>query len=277
MAILIISMFGLIMGSFISALVWRLHEQLTSKSKARAKARSGELSIVHGRSLCPQCRHQLGARDLIPLLSWLWQRGKCRYCRAAISVSYPILELLTASLFGLIAYYIGFATTITTLESVLWLGASIGLVTLALYDGQWKILPNQIVLPLIGWAVALRVLQAVLLGETAGLTDSLIGGLALFSTFAIVFYASRGTWLGGGDVKLAAFMGIVLGWQLGFLALMLAAWIGTAVVLVRALQNGLRLDRRQQIPFGPLLIIGTYLSLFYGQVMIDWYQSTLVV
>jgi prepilin signal peptidase PulO-like enzyme (type II secretory pathway) len=61
------------------------------------------------------------------------------------------------------------------------------------------------------------------------------------------------------------------------LALMLAAWIGTAVVLVRALQNGLRLDRRQQIPFGPLLIIGTYLSLFYGQVMIDWYQSTLVV
>ncbi len=271
MEVIAASLLGLVMGSFISALVWRLREQ-----EAPRAVGTGDLSIVHGRSLCPRCRHRLAAADLIPLLSWVSLGGKCRYCRQPISMTYPLLELTTAMLFGLVAHSIGFATVTAVLESVFWLGSTVGLVALAVYDRRWKLLPNRVILPLIIWAAGVRVAQTLILGDSAVLIGALIGGLGLFGSFAAIFYGSRGTWLGGGDVKLAAFIGISLGWQLGFLALMLAAWIGTAVVLAGALKNGLRLDRRRQVPFGPLLIIGTYLALFYGQQLIDWYQSTLV-
>jgi prepilin signal peptidase PulO-like enzyme (type II secretory pathway) len=276
MTILIASWFGLIMGSFISALTWRLHEQNQPQNGTHSKKRTRELSISRGRSLCPHCGHRLSWLDLVPILSWVSLRGRCRYCHRSISAIYPLIELTTGVLFALIVYRVGFATTTSTLESTLWLGATVALVALAIYDLRWKLLPNVIIFPLIAWVAVIRLLQAVLLDEGALFVEPILGGLALFGVFAGIFYLSRGKWLGGGDVKLAAFMGVALGWQLGFLALMLAAWLGTAVVVVMALRNGMRIDRRQQIAFGPLLIIGTYLALFYGQPMIDWYQSTLV-
>lgn len=276
MTIFVASWFGLVMGSFVSALVWRLHEQAQLQEGDHSKKRSSELSIARGRSLCPHCRHRLSWLDLIPVLSWISLGGRCRYCHRSISIAYPLIELTTGILFGLIVQRVGFATTTATFESALWLGATVGLVALAVYDLRWKLLPNRIIFPLVVWVAAIRLLQAVLLDDGTLFVESALGGLALFGVFAGVFYLSRGTWLGGGDVKLAAFMGIALGWQLGFLALMLAAWLGTAIVVVMALRNGLRIDRRQQIAFGPLLIAGTYLALFYGQTLIDWYQSTLV-
>lgn len=228
--------------------------------------------------MCPHCHHQLGWRDLVPVLSWVALRGKCRYCRASISALYPATELFTALLFVLVTYYLDVGTsTAASVESVFWYVSTVCLVALMLYDLRWKILPNQLTFFLIGWATLVRLTQWALFGSGALLLDALLGGVVLFGLFATTFYLSRGKWLGGGDVKLAAFMGIALGWQLGLLALMFASWIGMLVVIAAALKNKLRLVRGQQIAFGPLLIIGTYLALFYGQAAIDWYRTFLYV
>src|SRR5579871_5847178 len=92
MLIFILIVVGLAAGSFVNALVWRVHEQ--SKKK-----KSAELSILKGRSMCPRCKHELAASDLIPVLSWLWLRGKCRYCQKPISPQYPVVELAVALVF----------------------------------------------------------------------------------------------------------------------------------------------------------------------------------
>src|SRR5690348_8244818 len=107
MIVLLLGALGLGLGSFVNALVWRLHEQELAEEepkhkRAKGKARqlsAKELSIVSGRSMCPDCHHELAPQDLIPVLSWLWLRGKCRYCSKPISWQYPLVELVTAALF----------------------------------------------------------------------------------------------------------------------------------------------------------------------------------
>jgi leader peptidase (prepilin peptidase)/N-methyltransferase len=262
---------GLCAGSFITALVWRLHERQKPGSKIQP-----ELSIVRGRSMCPSCHHRLGLLDLIPVLSWVWSGGRCRYCKKPISYLYPATELSTALLFVGISHFIGFAIQPLLLESIFWLVATIPLVALALYDLRWQILPNRLVFSLIGWAIAMHSLQAVVGTDLAIAKEALVGAAVLFGSFAAIYYLSRGQWLGGGDVKLVAFIGIGLGWQLGLLSVMLASWSGVLVILTAASQNGFRIDRRQRIAFGPLLILGTYLALFWGERLLSWYRQMLV-
>src|SRR5580700_9634934 len=105
MIIVVLAVLGLCLGSFVNALVWRLHEQSNPKQKTKNKKQkakqlsANELSILRGRSMCPDCHHQLAAKDLVPVISWLDLRGKCRYCHRPISIQYPLVELATAGLF----------------------------------------------------------------------------------------------------------------------------------------------------------------------------------
>src|ERR1039458_1315039 len=129
MIITILLLIGLCMGSFINALVWRLHEQSVKTLKpTRTKktwllrSSSDNLSIVHGRSMCPNCRHELSTRDLVPVFSWLALKGKCRYCNKPISLQYPLVELATVLLF--IASYLWWPVTLSGAQIsifVLWL------------------------------------------------------------------------------------------------------------------------------------------------------------
>lgn len=301
MIYIVLIVFGLAFGSFVNALVWRLRQQellvesrKVSKVKNNAKksAKSNiqhtkynipeeRLSVLKGRSMCPSCHHELAAKDLIPVLSWLSLGGKCRYCKKPIHWQYPLVELISALLF-VVSYifwpeYLNFAElqTFSSIFNVVsfgvWLIFLTGLIALFIYDLKWMLLPDRIVFPLIYGALALTILEAVATKSFSPLLSSAIGVLMLAGLFYAIFVVSNGGWIGGGDVKLAIFMGIILGPYLSFLALFLASLVGSFIILgIMALT---KVDRKQQIPFGPFLIGATYVAVIWGPAIIDWYNT----
>lgn len=246
--------YGIIIGSFLNALVWRIY--------------IGK-SIAKGRSACPDCGHELAVKDLVPVVSWLWLRGKCRYCRKAISMQYPLVELLTGGLFAISYYSLGPVGLLGWAHFLVWLFILSGLIVLAVYDLRWMILPDKVMLPVILGAGALLLLNLVREFEWSTLTTSLLGALILGGCFYAIAGFSKGRWLGGGDIKLAFFMGLLLGVQKGilamFLAFNLAAIIGVGLI-------GLKLkSRKDVIPFGPFLVLGAVVSFLLGNEIIAWY------
>lgn len=249
--------YGLLIGSFLNAWLWR-----TAVGK----------SIKRGRSQCPDCGHQLGAADLVPLLSWLWLRGRCRYCRGPISWQYPAIELVTASLFG-VSYAVLRPDAVGEWVGLLvWLYLLASLIFLAVYDARHLLLPDKVLLPAI-WVQAGYLVLLPISGQQAW-AELLPFGLSAFVAGGI-FYAlvaiSRGRWLGGGDIKLVFLMGLILGPAKTVLALFLAfnaaAIIGVTLILLK------RKGRRDTIAFGPFLIAATICAFLVGQHLIDWYWS----
>jgi len=275
MIIVLLAVFGLIFGSFVNALVWRLHEQdeLSGKKGKKNTERLKSLSITQGRSMCPHCSHELAAKDLVPVASWLWLRGKCRYCSAPISWQYPVVELLTGVLFVL-SYWswpLGFHQT-GLFQFVLWLVFLVGFMALAVYDLRWFLLPDRIVVPLSVLAAAQVIVTAVWLKSFTALWQPLAGASIIFGLFWLLFQVSKGAWIGGGDVKLAVALGLLAGTPLrAFLVIFFASLAGTVVslpLLARGKQ-GMQLH----IPFGPYLLFATGVVVLYGTPIVNWYQS----
>ena len=288
------SVFGLFFGSFAGATVWRLRaRQLVADKKAGDKVDARELkrlkplaesTVRTDRSRCLQCGHSLAWYDLVPLVSWLSTRGKCRYCRHKIGWFEPAIELGTAALFGLVSHW--WATTHVTQPFalfVLWSIVMIGLVILFAYDLKWFLLPDAVVLPLIVIAtiiVAVDITQAP--DKFAALADIGYSLVIMSGIYAVVYYYSRwrygeeNTWIGFGDVKLGVILGLLLGqWELAFLALFLANSIGLIAVAPSLMKGKTGLKTR--VPFGPLLISGFLIALMWGQAIINWYMSTMLL
>lgn len=268
---------GLIFGSFINAVIWRVHEQeLESEKKKPNKKYLERLSIRRGRSMCSNCHHELAAKDLVPVVSWLYLGGKCRYCKQPIPDN-PLVEVSTALLFAL--SYIAWPLSLTgagwRAAFVVWLGALVGLIMLSVYDLRWMILPNRILWPTGGLAIvfaALNILQSDDMAKAAlnVVAAVLIGG----GIFYLLFQISSGRWIGGGDVK--------LGWVLGLLVLtpakaalfiFLAALLGTIASIPLLMEQ--KIDRKATIPFGPFLIAGTIIAVLWGTQILHWYTSSL--
>lgn len=258
MIIAILALAGLVLGSFVNALVWRTHKGL---------------SMAQGRSMCPDCKHVLGVADLIPVLSWLALKGRCRYCGQPISVQYPLVEAVTAALF--VASYIWWPQPLVGAEVVvfgLWLVLLVGLVALAVYDFRWYLLPNKLLYPL--GAVAAAQALVVVVASTAP-TDQLLnmilavlvgGGL-----FYVLFQASKGKWIGGGDVKLGALLGLLVATPAkAVLFIFFGSLIGS-LASVPLLARG-RVGRTSVIPFGPFLILGAIITVLFGSDILHWYQ-----
>jgi len=240
--------FGLVLGSFMTAAVYRLPK--------------GE-SLVSPRSRCPSCDAQIGARDNIPVLSWLLLRGRCRRCGARISVEYPLIELATAGLVVLAA--IRFPNP--------WQAVSVGgllalMPGIALIDLRHRIIPNRLMYPsLVLFSAAIA--PAWLIGEAADPARAGIGFLLYGGILFVVAVVSRG--MGMGDVKLAALIGLVLG-SIGLRFVGVAA--GAAVLLgglggVIALAMGR--GRKSAIPFGPYLAAGAVVAGLWGEEIASWY------
>ncbi len=267
--------FGLIVGSFINAVVWRLHEQSTVNDKriVRRTAYSvKELSITKGRSMCPNCGHQLAAIDLIPILSWLSLRGKCRYCHKPISAEYPIVELLTAALFGLSFYVLAPQGSAAVIYFGLWLYILTSLIILAVYDLHWMLLPDVVLLPAV--AVTAAYLFGLVLSRQplAMVTGPLIAGFGAGAGFYALAAITRGKGMGGGDIKLVFLMGLLLGIQKTatalFLAFLSAAIVGVGLIISARLRQ---VKRPHYIAFGPFLIAATIVARLYGQHIIALY------
>lgn len=248
---------GLLLGSFVNALVWRLHEKK---------------DWVSDRSECPHCHHKLGALDLVPVLSWLFLGGKCRYCRKPIPDS-PVVELVIPALFVL--SYLFWPEPFSgagLFAFVCWLGFLVGFVALAVYDLKWFLLPNAIVFPLIGLTGVLVAGRLVLGGGWQQALGSAIGALVIWGTFYLIFRISKGAWIGFGDVKLAVVLGALAGGALQSLVLLfIASTIGTVAALPLVLAG--KANRKSHLPFGPMLIAATVIVVLFGSAMIDWYSD----
>lgn len=277
MIIAALAILGLILGSFVNALVWRFHEQaeLAENGPKKGKPTKTELSMLKGRSMCSNCHHELAVKDLVPLFSWLWLKGKCRYCHKRIMDS-PLIELILPLLF--IISYLAWSQPLTGGGLYLfsfWLIFLTGFMTLAAYDLRWYLLPNRIVFPLIGIALLQLAGQIILYGS--GLQE-VIGIVASVSISSGIFYAlyvfSQGRWIGGGDVKLGIVLGILLANPLqAMLMLFIASLLGTLVALPQLLTG--KAGRTSKIPFGPYLMAATFIVVLYGQQVIDGYYSLL--
>lgn len=267
--LLIVSFFGLLVGSFINAVVWRLHQQGEISEGKKQKQR---LSISMGHSMCPDCRHDLAPRDLLPVVSWLWLRGRCRYCHRAISVQYPLVEILTAALFGLSYNAIQPATFVGWSELGLWLYILTVFIILAIYDLKWMLLPDVVLLPAAAVTLVYRLAQAAMGSAMEVWAFPIVAALLAGGMFYTLAAVSGGKWMGGGDIKLVFLMGLILGLPKTALALLLAFNLAAAVSLgLLALRARQKRPRPRLIPFGPFLVVGSVVAYLYGNHLIEWY------
>jgi leader peptidase (prepilin peptidase)/N-methyltransferase len=268
MIIVLLIGLGLILGSFVNASVWRLHEQEELKAKKQSKASkaySKAISISKGRSMCPHCKHELAAKDLVPLFSWLWLRGKCRYCKQKIDDN-PLF----------VFSYIFWPVTLNgqgLFDFIVWLIFLTAFIALAVYDLRWYILPNKIVYPLIILAVIQVLVDVAVFGAPLTvLLQAGMGALCIAGLFYLLFVLSDGNWIGGGDVKLGAVIGILAGSALNALFLIFVSSLLGLVAAIPMMMRG-QATRKSQLPFGPFLLAATFITVLFGSRVVDAYIS----
>ncbi len=238
---IIAGLFGSIFGSFANVIIARLVQ--------------GQ-SIVHPRSHCPKCKRTLSWNHLIPIFSWFLLAGKCAFCKTKISARYPLVEILMAYLFGLTAYHYGIS--VTSLEYMIFI---FGLVTASFIDIDHYLLPDKITLP----GIVIGILGAVI-NPQRNVLDSILGvlfgGGALWLVAYLYQALRKQEGLGGGDIKLIAWIGALLGWQAIPFVVMMGSIVGTVFGL--ALSLGSKEGLKTVIPFGPYLALGALLYIFGG-------------
>jgi leader peptidase (prepilin peptidase)/N-methyltransferase len=283
--IILVGLLGLVLGSFVNALVWRIFMQsqetkklqkksskkLSSAKVAQLKKATQKYSVLKGRSMCPDCKHQLSGKDLVPVLSWLSVRGRCRYCQKKISLQYPAVELSGALLcMGAFAFWPYTLSGFKPYEAfVLFLAIVIVGLALSVYDLRHMELPTKLVYTLGVFGLLFSVSVAIGQSDAAVLLSSLLGSIAFGGFFYALYAVSGGTWIGGGDVRLGFALGIILGWQKSILALTGAAYGGTLVIVVLLIMK--KYHKKMKLPFGPFLLMATYATVLWGQSAIDWY------
>ena len=244
---------GLLIGSFANVCIHRLPR--------------GE-SVVSPRSRCPSCRTAIAAGDNVPVLSYLFLRGRCRHCGVRISPRYPVVELANGLLYLAIALRDG-----PTLRALVDMAFVTALLVLSLIDLDHQILPNVITLP--GIAVGL-IASGALGGWEAGLQSALAaaGGYLAFWAIALAYRRTRGVeGLGQGDWKLAAMLGAFLGWERMLLTILLASILGTIVGVALIVRRGR--SSQHPLPLGTFLGLAGVVVLFIGQPMVEWYGRLL--
>lgn len=243
---------GALIGSFLNVCIFRLPR--------------GE-SIVWPGSHCPLCTHSIEFYDNIPLLSYLWLGGRCRACRAPISVRYPLVE--AANALGYLAIVWSFGLSGTAIFYAMLFSA---LIVVTGTDLTHKMIPNVITVPgvVIGLLGAATVLPVGFINAVLGMA---IGGgiLWLLAWLSPYLFGKEG--MGGGDIKLLAMIGAFLGWKPALLTIMIGSFTGSVVgISLIALRM---IKRDDHIPFGPFLVLGALLSMFFAQPLLDWYQALL--
>lgn len=243
---------GAVFGSFLNCAAWRIAH--------------GE-SFLRGHSHCTACGHALGARDLVPILSWLIQRGRCRYCGAKISVRYPLTELAFAVI--TLLCLLRFDLTVLCLRNWVFLCC---LFCLSLVDLESYTIPDGCLLTAVGaWVLALPFLRPgwgeILRHVLAGLTFG--GGILLLSILMDKLLGKES--LGGGDVKLFAVVGLYLGFAASLFAVMLSCLLGLGFALIMNRRG----EGGKAIPFGPSISLAAGFMLLYGDGLVYWYMGLL--
>jgi leader peptidase (prepilin peptidase)/N-methyltransferase len=252
--IIFVFIFGLIIGSFLNAVIWRLY--------------SGK-SIADGRSVCVHCKHELSAVDLIPLVSFIMLRGRCRYCAGKISWQYPLVEILTGLVFAL--FYAAASGQVSELL-LFSLVCSCFLVVIAVFDLKHYLILDSVLIP----AVVIAFLQLFYLsivqknfGFHSPVVSGILGAVIIASFFAAQYYISDGRWIGFGDVKLGIFLGLLFGFSQGLILLLVSYCLGAVIGLLLILFGGKNLTSK--LPFGTILGFSAIIMMLYGTQILNWY------
>jgi prepilin signal peptidase PulO-like enzyme (type II secretory pathway) len=264
---LFVFLFGLIVGSFLNCVIYRLEQKQ---------------SFLQGRSFCPHCKHTLSWQDLIPVFSFLFLKGKCQYCNKKISIQYPLVEIATGILFLLILnfkFLIFNEFLIFNFETITYflylLIISSLLIIVFVYDLKHFIIPDKVIFPAIIIALGFRVWDLV--GHWSlefGIFHPFIAAFGASGFFLFIVLVSRGKWMGVGDIKLAFLMGLLLGFPYILVALFFSFLIGAIIGIGLILAK--RKTMKSEVPFGPFLVIGTFIALFLGEIIINWYWNLFI-
>jgi leader peptidase (prepilin peptidase) / N-methyltransferase len=235
--------YGLLLGSFFNVVGLRIPEQK---------------SIVAPRSACPTCEHQLKLYELIPVISYLIQKGKCRGCQSRISPIYPFFELLTSVLFATAPLVIGWSGELVVALTLISM-----FIIIVVSDIHYMIIPDKILI----WFAGIFLLERIV-WPLSPWWDSLLGTITGFMLLLIVALVSKGG-MGMGDVKLYAVLGFVLGFKLVLLSFFFSTLFGAVIGGLALLFKIVK--RKQPIPFGPFIAAGTLTAYYWGSELIDLY------
>ncbi len=256
--------FGLIIGSFLNVVIYRMPKILTRQWQQNCLALQckempdqAPLTLATPRSACPTCNHTITAIENIPVISYLFLGGKCKSCKTRISIRYPLVEILTGALLGLVAYQFGY--TYTTLFAWIFI---LALIILSLIDFDTQLLPDDITLPLL-WLGLLFNLNNGFTDLKSAVIGAAIGYLILWSIFWLFKITTKKDGMGYGDFKLLAAIGAWFGWQLLPAVVLLSSVLGAIIGIGLMWLKGK--SSQTAIPFGPFLALGGIAALFFGQ------------
>ena len=247
---LFIFLFGMAVGSFLNVCIYRLPRPL---------------SLIRPRSMCPSCQAKVAFYDNIPVLSYLWLRGRCRHCGAAISLRYPMVEVVSGLFAVAILIHYGLSW-----EALLLYALVVALLVVTFIDIDHQIIPDVITYP----GIAVGFLASFLTGHITykeSLFGIILGGGILLLVASGYHLLTKREGMGGGDIKLLAMIGAFLGWKGIIFTIFVGSAIGAAVGTVSALRT--EKGRKLAIPFGPFLSLGALLFIFFGPQIIGWYQQ----
>jgi leader peptidase (prepilin peptidase)/N-methyltransferase len=258
----IVFLFGSIVGSFLNVCIYRIPRRL---------------SIILPSSRCPSCNNPIKPWDNIPLVSYMLLGGRCRFCKARISLRYPLVEFLNAVVYVLVLWRFGFGW-----HSLIYFAFCSSLIVIAFIDLDFQIIPDRITLS--GIPIGL-IAGTFLLSDPfsrsslLGIKNSFIGMVTGFGFFYLVALAGSAIFkkeaLGGGDIKLMAMVGAVMGWKAVLLTTFLGSFAGAVFGIVLMVFKGK--GRMTKIPFGPFLALGAVVTLFYAQEILSWYLGRQVI
>lgn len=265
---------GLLVGSFLNVVIYRLPKMMEREWKVQcaelnqiALPELAPFTLSVPRSACPRCGHAITALENVPILSYLWLRGKCRGCQVHISARYPVIEAVTGILTAVTATYFGYGIAAVAAIVFVW-----ALIALTFIDFDTQLLPDSITLPLL-WLGLLVNMQNTFVPLHTAVIGVMAGYLSLWSIYWLFKLLTGKEGMGYGDFKLLAAIGAWLGWSMLPVVILLSSAVGAVVgiILIVVAKHG----RSIPIPFGPYLAGGGLIALFWGKDILQSYLSTL--
>ncbi|MGB4499374.1 MAG: A24 family peptidase [Methylococcaceae bacterium] len=267
----LIGVIGLLVGSFLNVVIYRLPIMIKREWRndclefleLENDAPTDVFNLALPASSCPNCQAKIRAWQNIPVLSYLWLRGKCANCKTPISTRYPVVEFLTAILSMIVAWHFGFGWQAAAGLALTWV-----LIVLSLIDLDTQLLPDVIVLPML-WLGLIASLFAIFIDSSTSIIGAVAGYLALWSVYHgfKLFTGKEG--MGHGDFKLLAMLGAWLGWQYLGLIILLSSVVGAFIGITLISLN--KQSRDVPIPFGPYLAIAGWIALLWGNDLNHYY------
>ncbi len=262
--VVLASIIGLMLGSFLNVVIYRLPKMLEREWRQHCAELHAEKTVTEPvfnlatpRSTCPQCQHKISVLENIPVISYLFLRGRCSGCQSSISLRYPLVEVLTSILSGFIAWHFGFGVTAFVALFFLW-----AMIALTFIDIDTQLLPDSITQPLL-WLGLLYNLHGGLTDIHSSVIGAIAGYLTLWSVYWVFKLLTGKEGMGYGDFKLLAAIGAWLGWQLLPMVILFASVVGATVGVMLILSK--KLTQNAAIPFGPYLAGGGLLALLWGK------------